>query len=507
METEIMQEKIIVTRMNNEFRADPKRVITKLFLPNEERARKIANRVLSLSESEIYTTLNEVINEFGHRHHNFKDILLRHFEMTKHFVTDADNISIEAKMLIGSYFTSEYSIESAAFFNPSIVSAPDQSNVPPGSERVVMSFRSTGEGHLSSIEFRSGILDSESNFFLEEPSNFLEASRICENMRFRREECGAKLIEYYIPQADNKSDATWDESTKNISLVTDFLEELDEEFGLEDLHNSLARFRTKNTGKIEPERLEKIIGQISWLARSNYDTKFSKEMDISERVIFPVTENESRGIEDARFVCFEENGERTYYATYTAYDGNHSLSQVLETKDFLDFKIRTISGEQNASKGLALFPRKINGEYMMIARSDGENLFILSSPDVLFWHKAQPLQIPTYPWEFMQIGNCGSPVETKEGWILLTHGVGPMRKYSLGATLLDLEDPSRIIAQTPLPILEPNEYEREGYVPNVVYTCGCMLHNDQLIIPYAMSDSASNIAKISVDELLDYMKQ
>ncbi len=496
-----------VIRMDNEFRADPTRVITKLFVPNEARARKIVARVLSMPQEKISATLDDIKAEFEHRHRGYNEILLRHFNATKHFVENPESLTEETKMLIGAYFTSEYSIESAAFFNPSIVSAPDQSNVPSGSERVVMSFRSTGEGHVSSIEFRSGLIDENSNFILDEPSKFLEASRICQNMTYNRETCGTTLIESYIPQEGDKSPSEWENSTKHITLITDLLETLGETFDHHELNCALEKLKEENRDSTEPQILDEIINKILWLARSNYNIEFPDDMDISERVIFPVTENESRGIEDARFVCFEDNGERTYYSTYTAFDGNKSLSQLLETKDFLNFRIRTLNGEQKNSKGLALFPRKINGEYMMIARSDGENLFILSSPDVLFWHKAKPLQEPKYPWEFMQIGNCGSPVETKEGWLLLTHGVGAMRKYSLGATLLDLENPHKVIAQTPLPILEPNEYEREGYVPNVVYTCGCMIHNDDLIIPYAMSDSASNIAKVSVDELLSYMKR
>ena len=246
--------------------------------------------------------------------------------------------------------------------------------------------------------------------------------------------------------------------------------------------------------------------RIRWLARSNYYLTFPDDCDISEVVIYPVTENESRGIEDARFVRFvDDDGSVTYYGTYTAYNGFNILPQLLETTDFRHFRITTLNGEYAQNKGAALFPRRIDGWYWMISRADGENLYAMRSDNIRFWNEAQPLQTPTYPWEFVQIGNCGSPLETKEGWLLLTHGVGPMRRYCIGASLLDLDDPTRVIAQMKEPLLAPNEREREGYVPNVVYSCGALIHNGDLVMPYAMSDSATSIATVPVRELLDHM--
>jgi len=246
---------------------------------------------------------------------------------------------------------------------------------------------------------------------------------------------------------------------------------------------------------------------MNWLANSNYEMNFRSEHRISERVIFPVSENESSGIEDARFVqFFDDEGVITYYATYTAYNGFKILPQLIETKNFINFKVITLNGQAVQNKGMALFPRKINGQYVMLSRQDGENNHIMFSDNIHFWQKSEIIQEPTHPWEFIQIGNCGSPLETNEGWIVLTHGVGPMRQYCIGALLLDLENPTKIIARLDEPLLIPHEEEREGYVPNVVYTCGALIHKNELVIPYAMSDIMSGIATVEVRDLINCMR-
>jgi predicted GH43/DUF377 family glycosyl hydrolase len=255
------------------------------------------------------------------------------------------------------------------------------------------------------------------------------------------------------------------------------------------------------------EHNDQTINNINWLANSNYKIKFDEKSKISERVIFPVSENESRGIEDARFVkFFDDNGETRYYATYTAYNGVCILPHLLETKDFLNFDIITLNGKAVQNKGMALFPRKINGKFVMLSRQDGENNYIMFSEHLHFWNEAKIIQEPVMPWEFVQVGNCGSPLEINEGWLVLTHGVGSMRQYSIGVVLLDLEDPSKIIARLEEPLLIPTEEEREGYVPNVVYSCGSLIHNNMLIIPYAMSDITSGIASVEVKDLVACMK-
>ncbi|MHC5112686.1 MAG: glycoside hydrolase family 130 protein, partial [Planctomycetota bacterium] len=243
------------------------------------------------------------------------------------------------------------------------------------------------------------------------------------------------------------------------------------------------------------------------LARSNYHLEMPADALVSEVVIFPSSENESNGIEDVRLVLFtDDDGSQTYYGTYTAYNGFRIFPQLLEISDFRTVKIHTLSGRNAQNKGMALFPRKVDGWYMMVSRLDNENLYLMRSDNVRFWNDAEVLQTPKFPWEIVQIGNCGSPLETPDGWLLLTHGVGPMRQYCMGATLLDLDNPSKIIGQTSQPLLVPIEDERDGYVPNVVYSCGAMIHHDQLVIPYAMSDFATGFATIPMDELLTHLK-
>jgi predicted GH43/DUF377 family glycosyl hydrolase len=245
--------------------------------------------------------------------------------------------------------------------------------------------------------------------------------------------------------------------------------------------------------------------RISGPTGDDIEVIFKPDEDISERVIFPVTESQSNGIEDARFVEFNDGGRKTYYATYTAYSGRAIRSELIETGDFISFRMSPLQGAAARNKGMALFPRRINGKYAMIARQDNENLYLIYSDDLYKWDGGQAILKPEFPWEFVQIGNCGSPIELDEGWLLLTHGVGPVRKYSIGAALLDKNDPLKVLARSREPLLRPEPSEREGYVPNVVYTCGAMRHNDQIILPYAVSDTFSNFATIKISTLLGAM--
>jgi predicted GH43/DUF377 family glycosyl hydrolase len=250
----------------------------------------------------------------------------------------------------------------------------------------------------------------------------------------------------------------------------------------------------------------RISRRVSGADGDHIELTFNPEEELSERVIFPVTESQSNGIEDARFVEFNDDGRKTYYATYTAYSGRAIRSELIETADFLSFRMSPLKGAAAGNKGMALFPRKIGGRYAMIARQDNENLYLLYSDDLYTWEGGGvPLLKPQFPWEFVQIGNCGSPIELDEGWLLLTHGVGPIRKYSIGAALLDKRDPSKVLARSVEPLLRPEPSEREGYVPNVVYTCGAMRHNDQIILPYAVSDTFSSFATIRISALIEAM--
>lgn len=482
--------RLIVKRKKERFYAESSRVITKFYLPGgKERIEHIISRLLSLPKEETKKVYDHVITDFSSRHKNIKQIFNRNFKEVEEYILDDAVLSDEMQSLIGAYFTHEYSIQSAAFFNPSIVASPIQNHVEKGSLRVVLSFRSTGEGHISSIEFRSGILDKNNHITFDPVSGFVETPEVIKNRTYIK-----SLFLRKLEEMESKND-----------ISEEILEDMSDQFTFYDLQVAIDQ-RVAWPGEAH-QFIHDTTERMLWLARSNYDLKFREDKRICERVIFPVSENESRGIEDARFVRFiDDDGEVTYYATYTAYNGFNILPQLLETKDFFNFEIRTLNGNAAQNKGMALFPRKVGGKYMMISRQDGENMYIMASDNPHFWHEAKLLQEPKYSWEIIQIGNCGSPMETDEGWILITHGVGPMRKYCIGAYLLDLEDPSKVIGRLSEPLLSPTEEEREGYVPNVLYACGAMIHNEEVIIPYSMSDTSSGIASVSVKELLSRLK-
>jgi predicted GH43/DUF377 family glycosyl hydrolase len=465
---------------------DYKRVLYRPFtILSEERIVKIIGRIMTLSEKEVKKELGQVMTEFEERHQRLRSFFLNRFEnMKKHLLTDQP-LSDERKLLIGAYFTQEYSLESAALFNPSMVWHPDQSGLPEGSRRFILSLRATGEGHISSITFRSGEIDKENRININTPTRYVTSSENIINPVYEKALFERKLLEL---------DLLNDFAKKILSSLEDFFTITD----LEECIKILIRpFRNKGG---ENELTAK--GILS-LALSNYEIQYSAEQRLSERIIFPHSPSQINGIEDARFVQFtDDDNRRIYYATYTAYDGKVVLPQILETTDFLHFKISTLNGPEAKNKGVALFPRKINGLYAMISRQDNENIFLMYSEHLHFWYTKQLILKPTFSWEFVQLGNCGSPIETEAGWLVLSHGVGAMREYSIGAFLLDKEDPSIVIGRLEEPLLTPNENEREGYVPNVVYSCGSVIHGDELIIPYAMSDYASSIAKVNLNDLL-----
>ncbi len=468
------------------FESKPSRVIARPYLPGSEvRIKHIIKRVLDLPEKKVDLLLESIIADFSMRHKNIKQIFQKNFAAVKQWLPGKTVLSTARQHLLGAYFTHEYSIEGAAFFNPSIVSHPNQRHLKEGCLRFILSFRSTGEGHISSIEFRSGVINENNEITFDPVSKHVGTPELIKNPTYDKHTFLLKLEDMELKH----------------KISEEIIQALPEQFKLSDLQHSIQQ--ELDNYPDPPPLLHETVEKIYWLARSNYELKFRSDRRISERVIFPVSENESRGIEDARFVRFiEDNGEINYYATYTAYNGFDILPQLLETKDFFKFKIRTLNGKAVQNKGMALFPRRIGGKYMMISRQDGENMYIMASDNLHFWHEAELLQVPKYPWEFIQIGNCGPPLETDAGWLLLTHGVGAMRRYCIGACLLDLEDPTKVIGQLPQPLLSPTEEEREGYVPNVLYTCGAIIHNDEVIIPYSMSDTASGIAVVPVKQLL-----
>lgn len=479
--------KLYVRRKKTKIQRDNSRVITRIHFP-EERSRiiKIIDRVLSLTENEAGELMEKINLDFFDRHKDIRSVLKRHFDQVSEYLPNTQSLSETKKLLIGAYFTLEYSVESAALFNPSIVPHPDQTNVPAGSIRFIMSLRSIGEGHISSISFRSGIIENNNSLTFDPLSEYVETPAIQHDPLYNQHLFQLKINEL---NASNETSAR-------------VIEQLPDEFTYNDLNKSIGLLLLNTDFEYDNETIKIIY----WLADSNYTIKFQSDHKISERVIFPVSKNESRGIEDARFVqFFQDNGEVTYYATYTAYNGFTILPQLIETKDFTTFNIITLNGKAVQNKGMALFPRMINGKYVMLSRQDGENNHIMFSDHLHFWQESKIIQEPINPWEFIQIGNCGSPLETSEGWLVLTHGVGPMRQYSIGVILLDLENPAKIIARLKEPLITPKEEEREGYVPNVVYSCGSLIHNNKLIIPYAMSDIMSGIATVEVNELINCM--
>lgn len=470
---------------------DYKRVLYRPFtVITEERIIKIIARILTLSEQEVKKELKQLMTEYEERHQRLRDFFISRFEDMKKYLLTDQQLSYDRKLLIGAYFTQEYSLESAALFNPSMVWHPDQTNLPEGSRRFILSLRATGEGHISSITFRSGEIDKENKISINTPTRFVTTSENITNPVYEKILFEKKLME--------------------LDLINDFakkvLSSLEDNFTIVDLEDCLKvllrPFRNK-----EGEDVLIAKGILS-LALSNYEIQYSPEQRLSERIIFPHSPSQVNGIEDARFVqFFDDDGSSIYYATYTAYDGKVILPQILETTDFVRFKISTLNGPEVKNKGMALFPRKINGLYAMISRQDNENIFLMFSEHLHFWYTKQLILKPTFPWEFIQLGNCGSPIETEAGWLVLSHGVGAMREYSIGAFLLDRDDPSKVIGRLKEPLLTPNENEREGYVPNVVYSCGSVIHGDELIIPYAMSDYASSIAKVNLNELLQKLTE
>ncbi len=465
---------------------DPARVLVRPFYPStDERAANICARVLSLSEEQVRAVLEEVQTEFGGRHPQTHNFLKRRFEQVRHHLPTDQKLSEERELLLGACFTQEYSLEAAALFNPSIVPHPDQSGLPAGALRFIISLRATGEGHISSITFRTGLLDPDGAITVNEPARHSLEPLQVPNASYEKTLFARKLSE--------------------LGLAGDFsrlaLERLAGSFTLDELRAALDD--TRHRFEAHGEQTDALIRKMLTLAQSNYEVQFDPESRLSERVLFPVTPSQSNGIEDARFVRFRnDDGTPFYYATYTAYDGKLILPQFIETPDFLHFNFVTLNGPAVQNKGMALFPRKINGRYAMLGRQDYENIYLMFSDHLHFWHDAQLVAKPSFPWEFLQMGNCGSPIETEAGWLVLSHGVGPMRKYCIGAFLLDLEDPAKVIGRLPQPLLKPTETERVGYVPNVVYSCGSLLHGRQVIIPYAMSDYATTFASVSLDQLL-----
>lgn len=473
---------------------DPRRVITKPFLPREEiypdgstRMQIVLRRILAMSEHEVTATLGEARDGFAGRHRDLDAVIDRNFAIVAarldHLDLLAAPISLDRRRLIGAYFTHEYSIEAAALGNPSIVAAPDQTGLDPGEIRFIMSLRAIGEGHISSIEFRSGVVTMDAAVRLDETSVYAVTGDRTPH---------AYDKQFFTTKLDDM--AMLNEVEERV------LVQLEDRFSMAELEGAIVAL---DDDGIERSISGETTHVLHWLASSNYSTSFPASLDISERVLFPSGPTESHGMEDARFVRFvDDDGTVTYYATYTAFDGHQILPQLLETANFTDFRVATLSGRAAHNKGMAIFPRRIDGNYVALGRHDNVNNFIMTSSDVRVWRDAKVIQEPERPWELMQLGNCGSPLETEAGWLVITHGVGPFRRYTLGALLLDLDDPSQVLGHLKEPLLSPNDDERDGYVPNVVYSCGGMIHGEHLVLPYGYADVGASVATIRLDDLL-----
>jgi predicted GH43/DUF377 family glycosyl hydrolase len=481
---------IPIKRSSIILKPDQSRVLLRHFSPgNPQRVGRVIDRIMSIPEEQVAGLLEDICADFSQRHQHIRSLFLERFEQVREVLPDQE-VSEQRRQLIGSYFLAEYSLESAALFNPSIVPHPDQTRLPTGALRFVLSLRATGEGHISSITFRTGVIHPDQRIEMFKPCGFLTEPHQIANPVYEKALFCRKLSE--------------------VGLTGNFTQrvthKLRESFTLEELRASLQgeQFRMPD-GMTQDDQT---AAQGIWmLARSNYDVQFRPEQELSERVLFPATPSQRNGVEDARFVLFEqEDGTHVYYATFTAYDGKVVMPELVETCDFLHFRFITLNGPAAQNKGMALFPRKINGRFAMLSRQDNENIYLMFSENVHFWNEWTALLKPVFPWELVQLGNCGSPIETDAGWLVLSHGVGPMREYCIGAFLLDRDDPAKVIGRLREPLLKPNQNEREGYVPNVVYTCGALLHNDELIIPYGLADHATGFATVPLADVLAAME-
>lgn len=476
---------IPVKRLSHRLRRDAGLTIARFFWPGSpQRAAAVIGLVKSLDQDTASRLLASCLEDFGDRYDDLPGIFLDHYEQAAERIAVTGRLSPGRRQLIGAYFTMEYAYASAAFFNPSIIRARDQDGVPGGAVRFLMSLRAVGEGHVSSLVFRTGLIDADGGITIDPVPPQSRRLRVVEDRTFMKRRFRLKLIE-----AGAYSDLT--------DVV---LDRLGEAFALSDLERALENVRV---GLDDQAQLTQTDDAMRWLAHSNYQVQAPVDAELSQLVLFPLSESESNGLEDMRLVTFTENdGSTRIYGTYTAYNGSRVLPQLMEIKVRGTAEMHTLSGRYAVNKGMALFPRRLDGRYAAITRHDGRNLYLARSDNVRFWNEAELIQEPRYPWEFVQIGNCGSPIETDAGWLLLTHGVGPMRRYCIGATLLDRTDPTRVIGQTAEPLLLPLPEESGGYVPNVVYTCGAMVHNGTLVIPYGISDVETGFASVAVRDLL-----
>jgi len=484
----------LATRRPLRLLPDPSRVIAQLFVPghylpggNEGRASGVVEHILDLGDDEVAETLADVMRRFGGRHRNLAETFLHHADRIGNRLDPGAELSEQRRSLLGATFTQEYAVEAAALCNPSAVSHPDQSGAPAGALRFVMSVRQIGEGHRSSIGFRTGLLDESGEVTIDEPVRFTTAGTIGTST------LDAEAFRGLAQRFHDDAEATgW------------VLDRLGEHFSIDQLDARLSQLEAQHDTR---RNVAVTVRRLRALAARTYTAHFPATSDLSERVLFPASAIESNGIEDARFVRFvDDDGAVTYYATYAAFDGTVVAQQLLATNDFLTFAASPLLGAATANKGMALFPRRIDGRFAALSRHDGASNAIALSDNVHQWLASTPLECPSAAWEAVQVGNCGPPIETDDGWLVLTHGVGPMRTYSIGAWLLDLDEPTKVIGRLREPLLTPRREEQDGYVPNVVYSCGAVLHRETLLIPFGIGDASIGFATVPLRDLLEAMQ-
>jgi predicted GH43/DUF377 family glycosyl hydrolase len=479
----------LCTRLDVTLTPDPRRVIVKLFVPGEDaalvrsRASAIVGRIANLDDNETGRLLRRTLARFGDRHHDLEATFRHHYDLVHHRVARGRDLSPAARLLVGAYFSHEYAVEAAALCNPSMVAHPDQRDLADGQLRVAISLRQIGEGHLSSIGFATAVLGPDTQLRVADRHGPLMTGRRT-SVRHRRDLLAAGLAEQ-----------GWD--TEASATILDALADRFDDDELERAISMLpADLLTRPTTQ---EALE----QMRRTTATSYAVSFPDEVPLQHRVLWPATPPESNGVEDARFVRFTGDGHSEYRATYTAYDGRHIAGRLLRTSDFQHFEVTPLRGSGADNKGMALFPRPVAGRELALCRSDGETIGLTALDARNRWQSPVPLHPPRWGWELIQVGNCGSPLETDAGWLVLTHGVGPMRRYAIGALLLDLDQPHRVIAELPGMLLAPDNAERDGYVPNIVYSCGGLLHAGRLWLPYGISDSRVGFATASLATVLD----
>lgn len=471
--------------------ADPRRVLARLHVPGHElladspsRATGVLGRILAIGDDEVAVELDRVLRRYAGRHRDLAATHERHAAQIAHRLPAGPELSPARRRLLGAYFTHEFSIEGAALFNPSLAPHPDQSGLAAGECRFVMTLRAVGEGHISCVELRSGVLDQAGDVRLDDPGPFVESGVV-----------GPTSMNLSLFASMMAEAAADEESTRFV------LSRLGATFTDAELEAALAELEGQRLTRSGGDRTAQTARH---LARCSYQVEFDGASGVAERVLSPVAPSETAGIEDVRLVRFTgDDAAVRYLGTYTAYDGRQIAPQLLETVDFRTFRMSQLSGQAATNKGMALFPRTVGGRHLALSRWDRENCSLAVSDDGMHWPTATTVHRPERGWELIQTGNCGSPMETEAGWLVLTHGVGPMREYAIGALLLDLDDPTRVVGDLGEPLLTADTDEREGYVPNVVYSCGGMIHGDVLVLPYGASDDSVRCATVDVPSLLE----